>query len=241
MNVKYLDPTTKKWTPFWPGKTGTANEDLRVWDRPIYAMADGTVISCVMNKKDNPKPGVNLGGGSNNFVIQHGSEKALYLHMRAGSVNAALCKAGATIKAGDKLGHVGNSGNSSSPHLHVQVLTLLGGQMRPLLFHDTHVIERADDKYVGEGSPWVKMEDQALPYGDNAIWPAAQAPIKVVSCATLQADIKELESEIASLKDEIGEAGPSQKAQIAKQIKAAQDKIAALKTRMEQRGCSPKP
>jgi hypothetical protein len=227
-----------EWTGFLPGKTGTANSDYLVWEKPIYAMADGVVLACTQNKKDNPTPGTKLSGGSNNFVIQHGSEKAFYLHMREGSAVDSLCKVGAIVKAGDKLGLVGNSGNSSAPHLHVQVTTM-SGEMRPLLFRNIHLVER--DSFNGINSPWVNVQDKGLPYDKNAIWPSATKPVKVVNCSTLKADLKALESELADLKDEIGEAGPSQKPFIAKQIKAIQAKIEALKTEMEKQGCQPTP
>jgi hypothetical protein len=160
--------------------------------------------------------------------------------MRAGSVNADLCKPGAVVKAGDLLGRVGNSGNSTSPHLHVQVTTM-SGEMRPLLFRDMHVIERDGDSNVGIGGPWVSVKGKALPYDKNAIWPSATKPVKVVNCSSLNADLQEQQTELASLKDEIGEASPSQKPYIASQINAAEAKIKALKAEMEKLGCQPAP
>jgi murein DD-endopeptidase MepM/ murein hydrolase activator NlpD len=239
MGVIARDPETGEWSSLLPGKSGEANADYRIWNRPVYAMADGVVISCKMNEPNNPAPGEKItSGGGNSFSIQHGTEKALYAHLRAGTVTAQLCKPGAVVKAGDLLGRAGNSGSSSAPHLHIHVTTL-DGELRPLLFHNIHVIERDGESFVGVGGPWVNVQGKALPYGKNAIWPSATKPVKVVTCASLRADIQELEIDIADLKDEIGEAGPSQKPYIANQIKAAQAKVAALKAEMEKRGCQP--
>jgi murein DD-endopeptidase MepM/ murein hydrolase activator NlpD len=224
-----------EWTGFHTGKTGTANSDYLVWEKPIYAMADGVVLSCVQNKKDNP-PGTILSGSSNNFVIQHGNERALYLHMRENSAVNSLCTPGAIVKAGDKLGLVGNSGNSTAPHLHVQVTTL-SGEMRPLLFRNIHLVERAS--FTGIDSPWVNVQDKGLPYDKNAIWPSATKPQP--NCSALQGDLQGLKKEVADLQADLKEASPSQKPHIAAQIKAIQAQIAALKDKMEELGCQPTP
>ncbi len=44
---------------------------------------------------------------------------AVYAHARRGSL---LVKAGDTVRAGQRIGSVGNSGNSSEPHLHVHLM-----------------------------------------------------------------------------------------------------------------------
>jgi murein DD-endopeptidase MepM/ murein hydrolase activator NlpD len=45
---------------------------------------------------------------------------SLYDHLRAGSLAVGV---GDAIRAGQLLGRVGNSGNTSEPHLHLQVQT----------------------------------------------------------------------------------------------------------------------
>ncbi|NEE24690.1 M23 family metallopeptidase, partial [Streptomyces sp. SID7982] len=44
---------------------------------------------------------------------------AVYAHVRRGSLRV---KAGDTVRAGQRIGSVGNSGNSSEPHLHVHLM-----------------------------------------------------------------------------------------------------------------------
>ncbi|HEX4826465.1 MAG TPA: M23 family metallopeptidase [Candidatus Polarisedimenticolaceae bacterium] len=55
----------------------------------------------------------------NYVVIDAGTSFVLLAHLRKGSL---AVKAGDTVRAGDVVGYVGNSGNTSAPHLHVQVM-----------------------------------------------------------------------------------------------------------------------
>lgn len=56
-----------------------------------------------------------------NFVIVDigGGNFAFYAHMQPGSVRV---KAGDTVATGDVLGLVGNTGNTTAPHLHFRVM-----------------------------------------------------------------------------------------------------------------------
>ncbi|RLA75530.1 MAG: M23 family peptidase [Epsilonproteobacteria bacterium] len=76
---------------------------------PIYATADG-VIKYVQNK--------NIGGYGRRIIILHnyGFETA-FGHLRRASV-----KVGDFVKKGDLIGFSGNSGRSTGPHLHYEIL-----------------------------------------------------------------------------------------------------------------------
>lgn len=55
----------------------------------------------------------------NHVVIDHGNgEYSIYAHLVPGSIPV---KTGAEVKAGDTIGRLGHSGNSTEPHLHFQV------------------------------------------------------------------------------------------------------------------------
>lgn len=55
----------------------------------------------------------------NYVLIDHGqSEFSLYAHLKPGSVRV---KPGDQVKAGDVIGNLGSSGNSTEPHLHFQI------------------------------------------------------------------------------------------------------------------------
>lgn len=76
---------------------------------PVYAMADGVVII----SKDS---GWN-GGYGQYIVIKHANKtQTLYAHLSANDVVA-----GQSVKQGQKIGELGNTGRSTGPHLHFEV------------------------------------------------------------------------------------------------------------------------
>lgn len=88
---------------------------------PIYAAAAGTVIKA-------GRAGV---GNLNWVVIDHGGGLTTgYLHSDDGGI---LVKVGQPVKAGEQIALVGNSGDSTGPHLHFEVRTN-GTAIEPLGF-----------------------------------------------------------------------------------------------------------
>lgn len=82
----------------FPAKTGV----------PIYSTGDGKVVK-IQYKKN---------GYGNNIIIDHGfGYKTLYAHM-----SKIRVKLGQKIKKGGIIGFVGNTGNSTGPHLHYEVI-----------------------------------------------------------------------------------------------------------------------
>jgi hypothetical protein len=129
------------------GDACTSNSDCRdnansyIYGEPILAMADGTVVALTQGYPENPNPPDKLPGvtsgdcrvvtcGSasncdgaevpivgNSVFIQHANgEVSMAAHMIPGSNDHLSC--GDTVSQGDMLGMVGNSGNSTGPHLH---------------------------------------------------------------------------------------------------------------------------
>jgi murein DD-endopeptidase MepM/ murein hydrolase activator NlpD len=100
---------------------GKKNQDYLAWGQEALAVADGTVAVVVDGVPENPAPGLRdtyfIPG--NHVVIDLGnSEYAMYMHLVPGSIPV---KVGQKVKAGDVVGKVGNSGNSTEPHLHFQL------------------------------------------------------------------------------------------------------------------------
>jgi len=58
--------------------------------------------------------------GGNYVILKCGEAYPLFAHLRRGSV---CVRVGDAVRAGDRLGTVGNSGNSLQPHLHFQVMS----------------------------------------------------------------------------------------------------------------------
>ena len=99
--------------------------DYTIYGQQAIAAADATVVHVIDGLRDQ-KPGalpqgVTLPEADGNSVIAKldGGLYMLYAHLQAGSLKV---KEGDKVKRGDPLGLVGNSGNSSAPHLHFHVM-----------------------------------------------------------------------------------------------------------------------
>lgn len=118
----YLDPVT--------GQAVSGNASLARnyygFGKEIYAVADGTVADTGNGFPDSEGIFTPLGltvetAAGNYVILDIGNNKyACYAHMVNGSVRV---KKGDTVKEGQVIGLMGNSGNSDLPHLHFQVVT----------------------------------------------------------------------------------------------------------------------
>jgi murein DD-endopeptidase MepM/ murein hydrolase activator NlpD len=122
---------------------GTRFSDYYAYGQPVYAAADGRVVTASIGQSEDthamqqPSESVEAyytrlkadqmtrvqqgvtGIGGNYVVIDHGNgEFSFYAHLKPGSVRVHV---GDTVHAGQQIGLVGSSGNSTEPHLHFQV------------------------------------------------------------------------------------------------------------------------
>lgn len=106
---------------------GTKVTDYAYYGDPIYAAADGVVVN-LYDETDEQVPGpnakptgiepANIGG--NMLVVDIGNGAyAFYAHLQRGSLKVKL---GDKVKAGDVIGLLGNTGNSTAPHLHFHIM-----------------------------------------------------------------------------------------------------------------------
>jgi LysM repeat protein len=92
---------------------------------PVYAAASGTVVKiigiCVEGKSS-------CGGRYGNYiVIEHSNgTKTFYAHLS--KINVSV---GKSVKQGQKIGAVGNTGRSTGPHLHFEIENANGSKMKP--------------------------------------------------------------------------------------------------------------
>lgn len=110
------------------------------YDEPVTAPVTGRVVSAVGDLPDNEIGDSDIQNpGGNEVVIEvRPGAYVLLAHLKAGSVTV---RAGQSVERDDLIGRIGNSGNSSEPHLHLQAMTrhtLSNADNRalPLLFAD---------------------------------------------------------------------------------------------------------
>ncbi|MFF8643898.1 M23 family metallopeptidase [Streptomyces sp. NPDC015345] len=122
---------------FWPvARHGRA---YPAFGEPLYAVADATVVHAEDGQRDHLSRssllgvlyfwliegvGRTLGGGrrviGNHVVLDLGEGTyALYAHVQRGSL---AVQAGDEVTAGQRIGGCGNSGNSTEPHVHFQLM-----------------------------------------------------------------------------------------------------------------------
>ena len=102
------------------------NESYFCYDQPIYSVAAGKVVAmsdgpaeirAALGRYAVPIDFNNAAG--NHLVVEIAPHRyALYAHMRPGTVQVKL---GEHVRVGQILGHVGNTGSSAEPHLHMHI------------------------------------------------------------------------------------------------------------------------
>lgn len=102
------------------GGEGHALTDYYTYDRTVRAPASGRVVAVHDGAADaapgRPEP---HNGGGNRIVVEVAPAQYLVVaHLRAGSIPVAV---GQSIRQGDPVGRVGNSGNSTEPHVHLHL------------------------------------------------------------------------------------------------------------------------
>jgi hypothetical protein len=131
---------------------------------PIHAAAAGTVVN-LYDATDEQVPGEAAKGittesiGGNMLVIDIGGGNfAFYAHLQRGSLKVKL---GDRVKTGDVIGLLGNTGNSTAPHLHFHIMdgpSPLNANGLPFVFtrfSSQGVLEEGGDDAIEDGKPAV--------------------------------------------------------------------------------------
>lgn len=144
----------------WRSVLATESPEVFVgFGAPILAPASGTVVAAIDGELDHEarrsqlalipyalsqarriRKGVRAIAG-NHVVIAMGSSGPFVLiaHLRRGTVNVAV---GSVVEVGETIGSCGNSGNSTQPHVQVQVTDSTvwpTARGRPIIFERPHV------------------------------------------------------------------------------------------------------
>jgi murein DD-endopeptidase MepM/ murein hydrolase activator NlpD len=146
------------WVQVYPdGKTyqgdPSDNKNYRAYGTEIHAVADGVVTQAGDGIPQNTPGAKSLAVpitletiGGNHVIMEIGNGLfAFYAHMQPGSLRV---KVGDKVTRGQVLGLLGNTGNSSEPHLHFQICTAnseLGSEGLP------YVIASFEVQGKGEG------------------------------------------------------------------------------------------
>ena len=153
---------------FWP------EDDMLKMD--VISISDGEVVGTYNQIRDNDKYlRQQLHTMGNHVIIKHGNTYALYAHL---SYNSIKIKKGDKVKKGQIIGKVGDTGNSTAPHLHFE-LTFTNpdipvGIFKPLIGFEPY-------KYIP--MPWKelsKVEDLGELFGKYS-----KKPVQVDKSGTL--------------------------------------------------------
>jgi murein DD-endopeptidase len=138
------------------------NKNYRAYGKEIHAVADGVVTSTkdgIPQNVPNKPPVVPITletVGGNNVIMEIGDGLyAFYAHLQPGSLRV---KVGDTVHRGQVLGLLGNSGNSSEPHLHFHICngnSELGCEGLPYAF--------AAYELQGKGDGWKPSDSHGAP------------------------------------------------------------------------------
>ncbi len=114
-------------------------DDYAIFGEPVYAPCSGEVVDVENGLPDLTPPESDEVNKAGNYVLIQCDDEAVVLlaHLKRGSVTV---QPGQTVAVGDRLGEVGNSGNTSEPHLHINAQrgvgdqTILDADPRPMTF-----------------------------------------------------------------------------------------------------------
>ncbi|WP_369256904.1 M23 family metallopeptidase [Geodermatophilus amargosae] len=127
-------------------------ESYRAYGAEVLAVADATVVA-TLDDLDDQVPGqlpdpatITLENVDGNHVVLDlgGGQHAFYAHLQAGSVTVAP---GDRVRRGDVLGLLGNSGNTSAPHLHFHLMdgiSVLGSSGLPYTYDAVDLVGAVD-------------------------------------------------------------------------------------------------
>jgi murein DD-endopeptidase MepM/ murein hydrolase activator NlpD len=149
------------------------NKNYRAYGSEALAVADGTIVATKDGIPQNI-PGENSRAvpitletvGGNHVVLDIGHGRyAFYAHLQPGSLKVKL---GDHVKRGQVLGLVGNSGNSTEPHLHFHVgdsISPLGSEGIPYAL-DSFDAKAKSDGAATKHKQEIPLEDEVLTFAE---------------------------------------------------------------------------
>lgn len=170
------------WVQLYPdGKTYQGdpadNKNYRAYGQEIHSVADGTVTETkdgipqnIPSETARAVPITLETIGGNHVIVDIGNGQfAFYAHMQPGSLRV---KVGDRVRRGQVLGLLGNTGNSTEPHLHFDICnasSMLGCEGLPYAFASFEVLGKGEGWKPSEShGPGVKHEME-IPMEDEIV------------------------------------------------------------------------
>jgi hypothetical protein len=150
LGINAMGFRTPGWRPVDPSR-------YAIFGAPVHAPCRGTIVSAENTLPDMQVPVMDTAHMLGNHVLLQCEDVVLVLaHLRQGGV---AVRAGDDVEQGALLGEVGNSGNSSEPHLHLHAqrpgtgAAPIGGEPLPLRI-DGRILLRNDRV---RGTDWATL------------------------------------------------------------------------------------
>jgi murein DD-endopeptidase len=170
------------WVESYPdGKTYQGdpadNRNYRAYGHEIHAVADGTVTETKDGIPQNTPGAKSLAvpitletiGGNHVIIDIRNGLYAFYAHMQPGSLRV---KVGDKVKAGQVLGLLGNTGNSSEPHLHFDICnasSMLACEGMPYAFASFEVEGKGESWKPSDAHEAAVKHEMEIPLEDEVI------------------------------------------------------------------------
>lgn len=102
-------------------------QDYAIFGEPVYAPCEGEVVAVEDGLPDLIPPDTDTVNKAGNYALLKCGDEAVILlaHLKQGSV---VVRPGQRVTIGDRLGEIGNSGNTTEPHLHISAQCGVGAE-----------------------------------------------------------------------------------------------------------------
>lgn len=133
---------------------GTMLKDYYCFGKPVYAPAEGIVEEIINDVPDNPVGEINQSQNwGNTVVIRH--TPYLYSKLSHLKEQSVAVKKGDTVRKGDLIAQVGNSGRSPFPHLHFQLQStpFIGSQTLNYPLSSFYYLKDGNSEFIEQGIP----------------------------------------------------------------------------------------